>query len=168
MKTCNMLEAQANIQQLRRRITTCITRYRGPQLVSLQHVSISGYLLGAVIELPSNAQHWSTAESLAGAAAVWRGSPAGEVSIILTETLLKSCGLSERDHKFGSLCGSRYDAGCKSQSSDRGLKNECCSPDSQTERSQSIEAYRKPVGKAKITFCGLRTKFARFKLVRMT
>ena len=50
--------------------------------MSLQHVSISGYLLGAVFELPSNAQHWSTAESRAGAAAVWRRNPAGEVSIM--------------------------------------------------------------------------------------
>ena len=40
--------------------------------MSLQHVSISGYLLVAVIELPSNAQHWSTAESQARAAGVWR------------------------------------------------------------------------------------------------
>jgi hypothetical protein len=31
--------------------------------VSLQHVSISEYLLDAVIEFPSNAQHWSKAES---------------------------------------------------------------------------------------------------------
>ena len=43
--------------------------------MSLQHVSISGYLLGAVVELPSIAQHWSTAESRAGAAAVWRRNP---------------------------------------------------------------------------------------------
>ena len=54
----------------------------------LQHVSISGYLLGAVIKLPSNAQHWSTAESLAGAAAVWRRNPAGEVSIMPSGTSL--------------------------------------------------------------------------------
>ena len=51
-------------------------------MVSLQHVSISGYLLGAVFELPSNAQHWSSAESRAGAAAVWRRNPAGDVSIM--------------------------------------------------------------------------------------
>ena len=56
--------------------------------MSLQHVSISGYLLGAVIELPSNAQHWSTAESRAGAAAVWRRNPAGEVSIMPGTSLL--------------------------------------------------------------------------------
>ena len=43
---------------------------------------------------------------------------------------------------------------------DRGLKNECCSPDSHTERSQSTGAYGKSVGKAEITFCGLKTKFA--------
>lgn len=57
--------------------------------MSLQHVSISGYLLGAVIELPSNAQHWSTAESRAGAAAVWRRNPAGEVSIVSSRSLLE-------------------------------------------------------------------------------
>ena len=57
--------------------------------MSLQHVSISGYLLGAVIELPSNAQHWSTAESRAGAAAVWRRNPAGEVSIMSGTSLLE-------------------------------------------------------------------------------
>ena len=45
-------------------------------MVSLQHVSIYVYLLGTVFELPSNAQHWSTAESRAGAAAVWRRNPA--------------------------------------------------------------------------------------------
>ena len=56
--------------------------------MSLQHVSISGYLLGAVIELPSNAQHWSTAESLAGSAAVWRRKPAGEVSFMSGSTSL--------------------------------------------------------------------------------
>jgi len=50
--------------------------------VSPQHVSISGYLLGGVIQLPSNAQRWSTAESRAGAAAVWRRNPAGDVSIL--------------------------------------------------------------------------------------
>ena len=54
----------------------------------MQHVSILGYLLGAVIELPSNAQHWSTAESRAGAAAVWRRNPAGEVSIMPSGTSL--------------------------------------------------------------------------------
>ena len=57
--------------------------------MSLQHVSISGYLLGAVIELPSNAQHWSTAESRAGAAAVWRRNPAGDVSILSAASLLE-------------------------------------------------------------------------------
>jgi hypothetical protein len=57
--------------------------------MSLQHVSISGYLLGAVIELPSNAQHWSTAESRAGAAAVWRRNPAGDVSILSDAALLE-------------------------------------------------------------------------------
>jgi hypothetical protein len=57
--------------------------------MSLQHVSIPGYLLGAVIELPSNAQHWSTAESRAGAAAVWRRNPAGEVSIMPGTSLLE-------------------------------------------------------------------------------
>ena len=57
--------------------------------MSLQHVSISGYLLGAVIEPPSNAQHWSTAESRAGAAAVWRRNPAGEVSILSDAALLE-------------------------------------------------------------------------------
>ena len=57
--------------------------------MSLQHVSISGYLLGAVIEPPSNAQHWSTAKSLAGAAAVWRRNPAGEVSILSDAALLE-------------------------------------------------------------------------------
>ena len=56
--------------------------------MSLQHVSISGYLLGAVIELPSNAQHWSTAESRARAAAVWRRNPASEVSIMPSGTSL--------------------------------------------------------------------------------
>jgi len=56
--------------------------------MSLQHVSISGYLLGAVFELPSNAQHWSTAESRAGAAAVWRRNPAGDVSIMSGSTSL--------------------------------------------------------------------------------
>ena len=40
-----------------------------------------------MIELPSNAQHWSTAESLAGAAAVWRRNPAGEVSICLCQPI---------------------------------------------------------------------------------
>ena len=59
--------------------------------MSLQHVSISGYmyLLGAVVELPSNAQHWGTAESRAGAAAVWRRNPAGEVSIMPPFSLLE-------------------------------------------------------------------------------
>ena len=33
-------------------------------------------------ELPANAQHWSTAKSRAGAAAVGRRNPAGEVSIM--------------------------------------------------------------------------------------
>ena len=61
--------------------------------VSLQHVSISGYRLGAVIELPSNAQHWGTAESRAGAAAVWRRNPACEVSILPSGTPL----LEKRD-----------------------------------------------------------------------
>ena len=56
--------------------------------MSLQHVSISGYLLGAVIELPSNAQHWSKAKSRAGAAAVRRRNPAGEVSIMPSGTSL--------------------------------------------------------------------------------
>ena len=56
--------------------------------MSLQHVNMSGYLLGAVIELPSNAQHWSTAESRAGAAAVWRRNPAGDVSIMPSGTSL--------------------------------------------------------------------------------
>ena len=46
--------------------------------MSLQYVSISGWLLGAVIGLPSNAPHWSMAESRAGAAAVWRRNPAGD------------------------------------------------------------------------------------------
>jgi hypothetical protein len=50
--------------------------------VSLQHVSVSGYLLGEVIEPPSNAQHWSKASSRAGAAGVWRRNPAGDVSIL--------------------------------------------------------------------------------------
>ena len=77
----NMFEAQADVQQLWVCVISYITRDRGPQLaagagwtVSLQHVNVSRYLLGAVIELPSNAQHWSTAESRAGAAAaaVWR------------------------------------------------------------------------------------------------
>ena len=41
-----------------------------------------------MFELPSNAQHWSTAESRAGAAAVWRRNPAGEVSIMSGSTSL--------------------------------------------------------------------------------
>ena len=57
--------------------------------MSLQHVSISEYLLDAMIELPSNAQHWSKAESRAGAAAVWRRNPAGEVSIMPPSSLLE-------------------------------------------------------------------------------
>ena len=87
--TCNMFQRQADNQQLWVCVTSYITRDRGPQLVagaswtvSLQHVNISGYLLGAVIELPSNAQHWSTAESRAGAVTVWRRNPTGEVSIM--------------------------------------------------------------------------------------
>ena len=57
--------------------------------VSLQHVNISGYLLGAVIELPSNAQHWSTAESRVRAAALWRRNPASDVSIMPLFSLLE-------------------------------------------------------------------------------
>ena len=41
-----------------------------------------------MFELPSNAQHWITAESRAGAAAVWRRNPAGEVSIMSGSTAL--------------------------------------------------------------------------------
>ena len=96
-------------------MSACITRDREPQLaagagltVSLQHVSISGYLLGAVIEPPSNAQHWITAESQVGAAAVWRRNPVGEVSIMPPSSLLEK----ERNryylvlvsHETGFLC----------------------------------------------------------------
>ena len=83
--TYNMFQRQADNQQLWRRITSYITRDQGPQLaagggwtVSLQHVSVSGYLLGAMIEPLSNAQHWITAESRVGAAAVWRHNPVGD------------------------------------------------------------------------------------------
>ena len=71
--------------------------------MSLQHVSISGYLLGAVIEPPSNAQHWSTAKSLAGAAAVWRRNPAGEVSILSAASLLEK----ERNRYYLVLVSTR-------------------------------------------------------------
>ena len=47
-----------------------------------QHVSFSGYLLGEVIEPPSNAQHWSEGSARAGAAGVWRRNRAGDVSIM--------------------------------------------------------------------------------------
>ena len=85
---------------------------RGPQLaaeagwtVSLQHVSISGYLLGAVIEPPSNAQHWITAESRVGAATVWRRNPAGEVSIIPPGRLRRSrVGLYARPRAKNRAC----------------------------------------------------------------
>ena len=50
--------------------------------MSLQHVSVSGYLLGKVIEPPSNAQHWSEGSAGAGAAGVWRRNPAGDISIL--------------------------------------------------------------------------------------
>ena len=60
MATYNMPQRQARGQQLWRRIATCVTRDQGPQLaagggwtVSLQHVSISGYLLGAMVERPA-------------------------------------------------------------------------------------------------------------------
>ena len=42
-----------------------------------------------MIELPPNAQHSSTAKSLAGAAAVWRRNPAGDVSILSSRSLLE-------------------------------------------------------------------------------
>ena len=50
--------------------------------MSLQHVSVSGYLLGEVIKPPSNAQHWSKASSRAGATGAWRRNLAGDVSIV--------------------------------------------------------------------------------------
>ena len=50
--------------------------------MSLQHVSVSGYLLGKVIEPPSNAQHWSEGSARDGAAGVWRRNPAGDISIM--------------------------------------------------------------------------------------
>ena len=75
--TC--LQPQPDIQQLWR-LTSRSTRDEEPQqhagyhlaagagrTVSLQHLSISGYLLGEVFKLPSNAQHWNTAKSRAGA-----------------------------------------------------------------------------------------------------
>ena len=60
--------------------------------MSLQHISISGYLLGVVIEPPSNAQHWITAESRAGAVAVWRRNPAGDVSIYYVRQHITTTG----------------------------------------------------------------------------
>ena len=42
-----------------------------------------------MIEPPSNAQHWTTAKSRAGAAAVWRRNPVGEVSIMPVPPLLE-------------------------------------------------------------------------------
>ena len=47
-----------------------------------------------MIELPLNAQHWNTAESRAGAAAVWRRNPAGDVSIEKEKYILLGFGLT--------------------------------------------------------------------------
>ena len=41
-----------------------------------------------VFKLPLNAQHWSTAESRAGAAGVWRSHLAGDVYIFVSRAVL--------------------------------------------------------------------------------
>ena len=57
----------------------------------------------AIIQLPSNAQHWSTAKSLAGAAAVGRRNPAGDVSILSSRSLLEK----ERNRYYLVLVSTR-------------------------------------------------------------
>ena len=42
-----------------------------------------------MVELPSNGQHWSTAESRTGDCGVWRRNPAGDVSIMPSGTSLR-------------------------------------------------------------------------------
>ena len=65
--------------------------------MSLQHVSVSGYLLGKVIEPPSNAQIWSEGSAGAGAAGVWRRNPAGDISIMSDVSIMSRTPTREKE-----------------------------------------------------------------------